>query len=108
MIVIDTSIFVDLIFEYDSKRTEMADSLFESVQQKEFIIFEPEIFKIELIGQLARRTKKEEALKIAEEFFEEVNFVGELFETAFSIALETGSRAVNSFYVAVANKKIQS
>lgn len=35
---IDTSIFVDLIFEYDSKRTEMADILFESVQQKELII----------------------------------------------------------------------
>ncbi len=30
MIVIDTSIFIDLIFEYDQKRTEMADILFES------------------------------------------------------------------------------
>lgn len=36
--------------------------------------------------------KKEEAIRIAGEFFDEVNFVGELFDTAYSIALETGSR----------------
>lgn len=59
MIVVDTSVFIDLFFEYDRKRTKLADALFKTIEEKEAPIFEPKVFKIELIGQLVRRTKKE-------------------------------------------------
>ena len=104
MIVVDTSIFIDLFFEYDRKRTKLADALFKTIEEKEVPIFEPKVFKIELIGQLVRRTKKDRASIIAEEVFNDVNFVedSEIYELAFLIAFETGCRAIDSFYIATA------
>ncbi|MFX1255605.1 MAG: type II toxin-antitoxin system VapC family toxin [Promethearchaeota archaeon] len=107
MIVVDTSVFIDHIFEYDSNRTKIADNFFNSIQKKELPMFEPTIFKIELIGQLVRRMKKPDALTAAKDFFSEINFVedSELFDIAFSIAYETGARASDSYYVSVAKIK---
>jgi len=33
MIVVDTSVFIDLFFEYDRKRTKLADALFKTINQ---------------------------------------------------------------------------
>jgi hypothetical protein len=67
-------------------------------------IFEPDAFKIEMIGQLVRRLTKEEATALAEEIFSNINFIeaSELFDMAYSVAVLTGSRAIDSFYVAAA------
>jgi hypothetical protein len=107
MIVLDNTIFIDLIFEYDRERTEKADTLFEILEENEISIFEPKVFRIELIGQLVRRMNKDVALIVAEEFFSEINFIGnsELYGVAFSIAFETGSRAIDSFYIAASKIK---
>jgi predicted nucleic acid-binding protein len=118
MIVIDNSVFIDLIFEYNRERTEKADTLFELLEGDEIPILEPKVFRIELIGQLVRRMNKNVALTVAEDFFSGINFIGdsELSDVAFSIAFETGSRAIDSFYIAaskinnailVSNDKIQ-
>jgi predicted nucleic acid-binding protein len=118
MIVIDNSVFIDLIFEYNRERTEKADTLFELLEGDEIPILEPKVFRIELIGQLVRRMNKNVALKVAEDFFSGINFIGdsELSDVTFSIAFETGSRAIDSFYIAtskinnailVSNDKIQ-
>jgi len=101
MIVVDTSVFVDLFFEYDRNRTKLAEQFFENVN--DVPLFEPELFKIELISQLVRRMKKDEAILTASTF-KVLNFIEtqELFELAFLIALETGCNAADSFYIATA------
>ncbi|AAL80902.1 hypothetical protein PFDSM3638_03865 [Pyrococcus furiosus DSM 3638] len=40
MIVVDTSVFIDLFFEYDRKRTQLADALFKIIEEKGLPIFE--------------------------------------------------------------------
>jgi len=118
MIVVDNSVFIDLIFEYNRERTEQADTLFEILEENEIPILEPKVFRVELIGQLVRRKNKDIALTVAEKFFSEINFIGnsEIYNVAFLIAFETGSRAIDSFYIAaskiknailVSNDKIQ-
>ena len=57
MIVVDNSVFIDLIFEYNRERTEQADTLFEILEENEIPILEPKVFRVELIGQLVRRIK---------------------------------------------------
>ena len=61
MIVVDTSVFLDELFKFDQERHEKARILFRLVQERDILIVEPGIFKIELIGQLVRRMKKDEA-----------------------------------------------
>ena len=107
MIVVDNSVFIDLIFEYNRERTAQSDAFFGILEVNEIPLLEPEVFKIELIGQLVRRMQRDSALKVAEEFFSGINFIGnsELYDVAFSIAFETGSRAIDSFYIGAAKLK---
>jgi len=107
MIVVDNSVFIDLVFEYKKERTEHSDAFFGILERNEIPLLEPEVFKIELIGQLVRRMQRKSALKVAEDFFSGINFIGnsELYDVAFSIAFETGSRAIDSFYIGVAKLK---
>ncbi len=107
MIVVDASIFIDLIFEYNSQRTQSAEELFLILEKDGIPIVEPDLFKIELAGQIARRIKKDLAPKICDEIFQELDFVSfsNLFDAAFDIALKTGSRAIDSFYIATAKVK---
>lgn len=53
---------------------------------------------------MVRRLKKEEVDALAEEIFGGMNFIetSDLFDTAFSIAFQTGSRAIDSYYIAAA------
>jgi predicted nucleic acid-binding protein len=110
MIVIDASVFIDLLFEYDSERTRCAEEVLSIIEENDLTIIEPDIFKVELIGQISRRASKEKALKICEEIFSELVFIetAKIYDDAFSIALETGSRASDAFYIscAIADKAI--
>jgi predicted nucleic acid-binding protein len=47
MIVVDNSVFIDLLFEYNQERTGKADTLFEILEGNEIPIFEPKVFRIE-------------------------------------------------------------
>ena len=40
MIVVDTSIFIDQIFEYDPERTAIADSLFRLIEERNIPILQ--------------------------------------------------------------------
>ncbi len=68
------------------------------------LIIEPIIFKIELIGQLVRRLKREKALLIAKNFFRDLTFIKieDIFDMAFNIAHETDARASDAFYISTA------
>ncbi len=61
---------------------------------------EPRIFRIELIGQLVRRMEKAEATILYESIVEKLEFIKTkgLEGIAFSIAFETGSRAIDTFF----------
>ena len=118
MIAVDTSVFLDELFKFDQKRHEKARIIFRLIPAGNILIVEPEIFKIELIGQLVRRMEKDEATILYESIVEKLEFIKtkDLVEIAFSIAFETGSRAIDSFYIAaskikdailVSNDKIQ-
>ncbi len=104
MTVVDTSVFIDELFNFDQNRHEKARQFFRLLQDKGITIAEPEMFKIELIGQLVRRMKRDEAALLYELIIERVELVRteDLKEIAFSIAFETGCRAIDSFYIATA------
>lgn len=104
MRVVDASVFIDLLFEYNSDRTQCAEELFPSLEQKGLTVLEPDLFKVELTGQIARRVKKDQAVKICEQIFQERAFINThmIFDEALFVALETGSRAADSFYIAAA------
>ena len=85
-------------------RYDFARKFFRLLQDAGITIVEPEIFKIELIGQLARRMKKDKAILVYKEVVERVEFVKieSIKELALSIAFDTGCRAIDSFYVSAA------
>jgi len=118
VIAVDTSVFLDELFRFDQKRHEKARIIFRLIQEGNILIVEPEIFKIELIGQLVRRMEKDEATILYESLVEKLEFIKtkDSEGIAFSIAFESGSRAIYSFYIAaskikdatlVSNDKIQ-
>ncbi|ALM76141.1 type II toxin-antitoxin system VapC family toxin [Thermococcus barophilus] len=105
MIVIDTSVFIDALFNFNEERNKKAKRFFRLVQDNSIQIFEPDIFKIELIGQLVRRLKHDEAIMLYELITENIEFIEtlKLWEISFDIALKTGCRAIDSFYIGTAN-----
>ena len=105
MIVVDTLVFIDALFNFNEDRNKKAKELFRLIQDNNIQIFEPEIFKIELIGQLVRRLKRDEALMLYELLIENIEFIEtlKLWEISFDIALKTGCRAIDSFYIGTAN-----
>lgn len=104
MIVVDTTVFLDELFKFDSKRHDKARILFRLIEEKDVLIVEPEIFRVELIGQLVRRMKQDEATVLYESIVERLEFIKtkNLGRVAFSIAYETGSRAIDAFFIAAA------
>jgi hypothetical protein len=104
VIVVDTSVFLDELFKFDQKRHGKARTLFRLIEEKDVLIVEPEIFRVELIGQLVRRMKKDEATVLYESIAERLEFIKtkDLGGVAFSIAYETGSRAIDAFFIAAA------
>lgn len=88
MIVVDASVFIDLLFEYNSDRTQCAEELFSSLEEMELTILEPDLFKVELTGQIARRVKRDQAVKICGEIFKELAFVNNnrIFDEAILIS----------------------
>jgi len=94
MIVIDTSVWLDLFLE-DSYRRNLAENLIKLIEEKKLQIYEPEVFKIELAGVLARKFKREDVLNFIEELLLKVKLVENPNELAFLISLKTGCRAID-------------
>jgi len=104
VIVVDTSVFLDELFEFNQKRHDKARILFRLIEEKDVLIVEPRIFRIELIGQLVRRMERAEATILYESIVEKLEFIKtkDLEKIVFSIAFETGSRAIDTFFIAAA------
>ena len=52
MIVVDASVFIDLLFEYNSERIHHSEELFTLLEGKGLTILGPDLFKVELTGQI--------------------------------------------------------
>ena len=98
MIVIDTSVWLDLFLE-DSDRKKIAEEFMKAI---EATIYEPEVFKIELAGTLSRRFSKDDVLSFIDDVMSKVRLIENPNELAFQIALDTGCRAIDSYFVSIA------
>ena len=58
MIVVDASVFIDLIFEYNSERTHYAEELFTLLEEKGLTILEPDLFKVGLSWTDIKKSEK--------------------------------------------------
>lgn len=101
MIVIDTSILIDRLFEKDEKRRSLAAEFLELI--KGLRAFAPKILLIEFISvgtRLGMKISKEDALKLAEDII----LVSEniLFEEALKVAENVHPRAADAYFIATA------
>jgi predicted nucleic acid-binding protein len=101
MIVIDTSVWLDLFLE-NPERKRLAEALINSIDEKGITIYEPEVFKVELAGVLSRKFKREEVLGFIEDVSTVVDIVSNPTDLAFWTALKTGGRAIDSYFIATA------
>ncbi|MEM4156351.1 MAG: type II toxin-antitoxin system VapC family toxin [Archaeoglobaceae archaeon] len=97
-LTIDTSVFADFILEFDEKRTKKAEKILEIAKE----ILNPKLFKVELTCILARRFHSEEVEKIISEILYEIAFFDNSDEIAYLIALNTGCRAIDAYFIATA------
>ena len=97
MVVIDTSVWLDLFLE-NEERKEKAEKLIGIARD----ICEPRVFKIELAGTLARRFKKEDVLNFIDEVLTKVNSIPNPEDLTFQVALDTGCRAIDAYFIATA------
>jgi len=106
--VLDASVFVDYYvrFPQSAKRHERARNVVKALSRIEAEMYEPFILEIELTGVLVRVLKQEDVLRILRIVSKYVRYIDEakLHDTAAEVALKTGCRAVDSYYIAAAKK----
>ena len=100
--VVDTSVFVDTILEYDEHRTKMAEDLLEIIQNSSLEIVAPFLFKVELAGVLSRKLSSDRVKMIVKDVIEDVRLIPNLDDLAFEVAMKTGSRAADAYFIATA------
>jgi len=104
MIVIDTSVFTDFFINFDDKRHKKAKMFIDSISTRDFIIYEPFIFDIELAGILRRKFSEATVSEIVEKLKSRIVVLDEvsLHRVAFNVAMNTHCRAVDAYFVAAA------
>ena len=100
--VVDTSIFVDSVLEYDESRTKMAEDLLETIQSASLEIVDPILFKVELAGILSRKLPRNRVKLIVEDILGDVKLIPNPDDLAFEVAVKTGSRAADACFIATA------
>ncbi len=101
-VVVDTSVFVDTILEYDEHRTKMAEDLLEIIQNSSLEIVVPFLFKVELAGVLSRKLPRTRVNLIVKDIIEDVRLISNPDDLAFEVAIKTGSRAADAYFIATA------
>ena len=101
-VVVDTSVFVDSILEYDESRTKMAENLLETIQNASLEIVSPILFKVELAGFLSRKLLRNRVKLIVEDILKDVRLMPNPDDLAFEVAIKTGSRAADAYFIATA------
>jgi len=100
MIVIDTSVWVDVFIPKNKLRSDLAEKVFEVIEKREIEIYAPKLFVVEFISIMKRLVGN----TIPTNIFEKINLMDEavIFETAKDIALEVHPRAADAYFMATA------
>ncbi len=101
-VVVDTSVFVDSILEFDEYRTKIAEDLLETIQNESLEIVNPVLFRVELAGVLSRKLPENRVKLIVEDILEDVKLIPNPDDLAFEVAIKTGSRAADAYFIATA------
>ncbi len=103
-IVLDASLLVDLFAGRDERRVETAEAVFRCLQKKEVKLFAPKLLFVELAGVLVRFIPPKEVSLILSAIRNAVIAVADevFYEEAIELALSTGSRGADSYYMGLA------
>jgi len=102
-VVVDTSVFVDSILEFDEYRTNIiAEDLLETIQNESLEIVNPVLFRVELAGVLSRKLPENRVKLIVEDILEDVKLIPNPDNLAFEVAIKTSSRAADAYFIATA------
>jgi len=101
MIVLDTSVWFDL-FNREEHRNSMARELFGMVAERNIPIVEPKVFEVELAGLITRRYGREKAAEAISIIKDKVIILPNPDIIAYKVALNTGCRAVDAYFTAIA------
>ncbi len=103
-LVIDASVAVDLFAGREELRIASAEKVFECVVRQGIAVYAPRLFLAEVAGVLVRFLPTNIVRGVVERLRDEVTFVGDdlYFMEAVEIALTTGSRGADSYYIGLA------
>ncbi len=104
--MVDTSVFADyyLLFPGDPERHRRARGVLDRLSDLGLPVYEPFLFEVELRAVLVRRIDPKNVLDILNIVLGHINVIDEklIHDKAAEIALLTGCRAVDAYYIAVA------
>ena len=103
-LIIDASVVVDLFAGREELRIVSAEKVFECVARQGIAVYAPRLFLTEVAGVLVRFLPPSIVRGVVERLRDEVTLVGDdlYFTEAVKIALTTGSRGADSYYIGLA------
>ncbi len=104
MIVIDTSLFTDFLVNFNEDRHRKARMFFDKISGADFIIYEPFLFDIELVGILRRKFNEKLVSEIIENLKDKIKYLDEIsiHKMAFNVAMKMHCRAIDTYFIATA------
>ncbi len=103
-VVVDTSVFADyyLLFPGNPERHKRARAILDKLSDLGLPVYEPFLFEVELRAVLVRRIEPKYVLDILNVVLGYINVIDEklIHDKAAEIALLTGCRAVDAYYIA--------
>ncbi|WP_202320455.1 PIN domain-containing protein [Archaeoglobus neptunius] len=77
MIVLDTSVFTDYLVIFDENRHRKAKEFVDELSERDYVIYEPFLFEVELAGVLRRKYTEKKTRKLLKDVKSRVVIVGE-------------------------------
>jgi predicted nucleic acid-binding protein len=87
MIVVDTSVWVDVFIPKNKARSDLTEKVFEIIERKGIEIYAPKLFVVEFVSMMKRLVGN----MIPTNVFDKINLFDEavIFETAKDVALSS-------------------
>ncbi|BAA79232.2 hypothetical protein APE_0279.1 [Aeropyrum pernix K1] len=103
-LVVDASLAADLFAAKDKARAQIAEKVVECIERHSISVYAPRLFLVEVAGVLVRYLAPSIVERVLDAFSSKVILVGDeaYFRIAVEIALATGSRGADSYYLGLA------
>ncbi len=103
-LVIDASLAIDLFAGRDVRRVALAEEVFRCAASSNIRVYVPRLFLVEVAGVLVRFLAPSLVEEVVNRLEEEISIIGDdlYFERAVKIALATGSRGADAYYIGLA------